>query len=141
MAKRYFLLLSFIMIHGFAHADLDQHDEQGLRDTQQFLKTPKDREEFLKTDPKARSVDKKVESLSGSSKNKEEIYGIAADVFEKIVRETNGDTQKMQKLLEEAQANPEKFYQKYFDDNAKARVRGVATDIERHQPSRVGSPK
>jgi hypothetical protein len=36
----------------------------------------------------------------------------------------------MQQILQEAQTNPQKFYEKYFDENAKARVRGVASDID-----------
>jgi Skp family chaperone for outer membrane proteins len=125
------LLLCLALIHASAFAQLDPHEQQGLKDTQEFLKNSKERQEWVdKKGGKAKEVDNKVEALAGSKENKEEIYGIAAQVMEKIANETKGDPEAMQKLLLEAQTNPQAFYNKYFDDKAKARVRGVATDIE-----------
>jgi hypothetical protein len=126
------LLLCLALIHLSAHAELDQHQQQGLKDTKEFLKNKDERQKWIdEKGGKAKEVDNKVEALGGSKENKEEIYGIAAEVMEKIALETNGDPEKMQKLLQEAQGNPKAFYEKYFDDKSKARVRGVATDIER----------
>ncbi len=133
-------LLFFIAFTCTAHAQLDTHQRQGLDDTKTLLKDKKQRDDFIKTDKKAQEVDAKVDALAGSSKNKEEIYGISAEVMEKLTVETGGDPAKMQKILDEAMKNPEAFYNKYFDDKAKARVRGVATDIEKNgkpsQPSK-----
>ncbi len=126
------LLLSLVLVHtAAAHAQLDTHQQQGLKDTKEFLKTPDERRKFIDKNAKAKDVDNKVDALAGSKENKEEIYGIAAEVMEKIAIETKGDPQAMQKLLQEAQGNPRAFYEKYFDDKSKARVRGVAADIEK----------
>lgn len=114
------------------YAQLDQHQRKGLDDTKTLLKDQRQRDEFIKTDKKAQEVDAKVDALAGSSKNKEEIYGISADVMEKLTVETNGDPEKMQKILNEAMKNPQAFYNKYFDEKSKARVRGVANDIQKN---------
>ena len=125
------LLLSLVLVHTVAYAQLDSHQQQGLKDTKEFLKNSEERQKFVDKNLKAKDVDNKVDALAGSKENKEEIYGIAAEVMEKIAIETNGDPQAMQKLLQEAQGNPRAFYEKYFDDKSKARVRGVAADIEK----------
>jgi hypothetical protein len=120
-----------ILNHSFALAqDLGAHESQGLKDTKTFLHSPEQRKEFINKDKAAKEIDDKVSALAGSSKNKEELYGISSEVLEKLVQETKGDPQKMQQILQEAQTNPQKFYEKYFDENAKARVRGVASDID-----------
>ncbi len=126
------ILIILFAISFSAHAQLDQHQRQGLEDTKTLLKDKKQRDDFIKTEKKAQEVDAKVDALAGTSKNKEEIYGISAEVMEKLTVETGGDPAKMQKILDEAMRNPEAFYNKYFDDKAKARVRGVATDIEKN---------
>ncbi len=111
--------------------DLDVHEQQGLKDTQRLLTTPKERDAAIRNDPKAKETDDKVEALTGSGQNKEEIYGIASKVMEKITLESNGDARKMQELLMEAQRNPEAFYNKYFGSAEKERVRALANDIDK----------
>lgn len=132
------LLASLILIQLSAHADLDNHEQQGLKDTKQLLTNPKERNEIIKTDKTASEVDKKVEALTGSGKDKEELYGIASEVMEKIAIESKGDSQKMQQLLLEAQANPQKFYEKYFSAAQKTRVKNLASEIEKKQTPSAG---
>lgn len=114
-----------------AFAQLDKDQEQGLKDTKEFLKNSKERQDWINKNAPAKDVDNKVESLAGSKQNKDEIYGIAADVMDKLTRDAKGDPAAMQKILDEAQGNPEAFYNKYFDEASKQRVRGVANDIEK----------
>lgn len=125
------LLLSFVLIHAHASAELDQYEQKGLQDTQQMLKSPHLRKEAIKGSKEAQAVDQKVEALAGSGRNKEEIYDIASQVMETIAVESKGDPDKMQKLLMEAQANPQAFYNKYFTAEQKAKVRNLANDIEK----------
>ncbi|MGE4131492.1 MAG: hypothetical protein AB7F86_07620 [Bdellovibrionales bacterium] len=125
------VLILLTLIHVSAWAQMDEHQTKALQQTQDLLKSPEEREKFLKEDQKAREVDNKVNALVGGSGQKEAIYGVAADIMAKITAETNGDTAKMQKLLEEAQSNPEAFYQKYFDASQKSKVRDIATEIEK----------
>ena len=132
------LLVSLILIQLSAHADMDEHEQQGLKDTKQLLTNPKERAEIIKGDKTATEVDKKVEALTGSGNNKEELYGIASEVMEKIAVESKGDSQKMQQLLMEAQANPQKFYDKYFSAAQKTRVKNLASEIEKKQSPSAG---
>lgn len=126
--KALILCLALIQV---SNAQLGPHETQGLKDTKEFLVNPKDRQQYVDKDPKAKDVDMKVESLAGSKENKEAIYGIAADVMEKLTHETKGDPALMQKILQEAQTNPTAFYEKYFDEKSRQKVRGVAADIEK----------
>ena len=96
-----------------------------------MLTNPAERNAAIKSDKKALEVDQKVEALTGSGKNKEEIYDIASKVMEAITVESKGDPEKMQQLLMEAQSNPQAFYNKYFSESDKARVRSLAQDIEK----------
>ncbi len=134
------LLITFLILIplGASADDLSEHDSKALQDTKSFLKDRSSRDAFIKNDKKAKDVDAKVEALAGSGQTKEEIYGLAAEVLERIVAETKGDPQKMQQLLLEAEQNPQQFYQKYMNDRQKAKVREIATDIEKS--GRINQP-
>lgn len=134
------LLASLILIHLSAHAQVDENQQQGLQDTKQMLVNPKARNEAIRKDKKAQDVDQKVEALTGNGKGKEELYGIASEVLEKIALEAKGDPEKMQKILMEAQADPEGFYKKYFGAEQKQRVKGLASEIEKKKTP-APSPK
>jgi hypothetical protein len=123
----YFLILMHLAP---AAAELDVHQQQGLSDTKALLKSSSERNAFIKTDKNAKAADDKVEALTGKGANKDEVYGISAEVMDKLTKSTNGDPAKMQEILGEAAKDPEAFYNKYFDDSAKARVRGVAGKIQ-----------
>ena len=125
------LCLSLIHLSAFA-GDLDAHSKKGLEDTQKMLRSKSERQKAIKGDKQAEDVDAKVNALAGSEKNKEEIYDISAGVMEKVAAEAKGDPEKMQILLQEAQANPQKFFEKYFSEEQRARVRGIAQDIEKN---------
>ncbi len=125
-------LLCLTLIHFAAAADMDFHQQKGLEDTQKMLKSPQLRKEAIKKDKHAQEIDSKVDALAGSSKNKEEIYDLASQVMEKVTQEAGGDPEKMEKLLLEAQSNPQAFFEKYFSAEQKKRVRGVAQDIEKN---------
>ncbi|MGE0528224.1 MAG: hypothetical protein AB7P49_14235 [Bdellovibrionales bacterium] len=95
----------------------------------------------MKESKPAQDVDAKVEDLAGSGQEKEEIYGIAAEVMDKLTRETKGDPEAMQRLLLEAQKNPHGFYEKMFDGTQKTKLRNVAEKIEKKNAPSPGAPK
>ena len=128
------IILCLIVSHvGLIHAELDQAQQKGLEDTKALLNSASQRNEFIKTDKNAQAADAKVEQLTGSGANKDAVYGISADVMDKLTKSTNGDPAKMQEILSDAMKNPEGFYNQYFDDSSKAKVRGVAGKI--NQPA------
>ncbi len=61
---------------------------------------------------KGREAMNKVEQLGGSAEVNDEIFNLAADIFGSLTKEANGDPQKVKKILEEAQRNPEEFAKK-----------------------------
>lgn len=131
------LLLLICVLSSSARADLDSSQKEGLKKTQDLLTNSKERDKALANDPKAKDIDAKAGALAGSSANKEEMYSISSELIEKIVKQTDGDPAKMQQLLNEAQKDPKAFYEKYFDDGQKSRVRNLATKIE---GNKVGVP-
>ena len=129
-----YLLPILILIQIPAYAKLDGPQTEALQQTKHLLKNPSARQKAADRDPKAKDADNKVSALAGSTENKEEIYDLASQLMEKIVKETNGDPEKMQKLMLEAQSNPEAFYKKYFNKDQQAKVRGIATKITADSP-------
>lgn len=129
-----YLLPLLILIHVTAYAKLDAPQTEALQQTKDLLKDPSARQKAINKDPKAKDADDKVSALAGSSENKEEIYELASQLMEKIAQETNGDPDKMQKLMLEAQTNPQAFYNKYFNKDQKTKVRGIANKITADSP-------
>lgn len=121
--------LILILIASQVQAELDQYDQKALQQTQELLKNPSERNKAIANDKAAKDIDAKTGSLAGSAEKKEEIYSIAAQVMEKITKDANGDPEKMKKLLQEAQSNPEAFYNK-FDSSQKSQIQNLAGKIE-----------
>ena len=111
------LLMIAALLPCFAFAQLDKDSQKGLEDTKALLKNSTERQKAIDKDPKAKDVDNKVNALTGNSGTKEDVYGIASEVFEKVAEEAKGDPNKMQQLMLEAQQNPQKFYEKYFTES------------------------
>lgn len=129
------LILVLILMHGLAYADMDANSKEALQKTKDVLTNKSAREEAVKKDPRAADADAKAGALAGSEENKDKMYAIAAQVMEKIVAEANGNPEKMQQLLLEAQSNPQKFYQKYFTPAQKKQVQRLANKIQKDAPA------
>jgi hypothetical protein len=83
---------------------------EATKSTQELLTNKKAREEAIKSDSSAKSVDQHVEALGGTSENKEEMYAIAAQYMADLVQKTNGDPVKMQEMLAQFQKDPASFF-------------------------------
>jgi hypothetical protein len=118
------LTISPLSVH--AQEDLDAHQQKGLQDTTNLLKSKSERDAFIRKSKNAKEADDKAGAIAGSSEGKEEIYDMSSQIFEKITQESKGDPAKMQQLLEDAQKNPEAFYNKYFTSEQKARLKKIA---------------
>ena len=129
------LLIYIVTVSSSAVAELDSSQTEALTNTQKLLRNTKERNKVIAADPKAQEADAKAGALAGSNQNKEEMYDISAELMEKIANDANGDPQKMQDLLKESQKDPQAFYEKYFSDAQKARVRGLANKMEGQRPS------
>jgi len=85
---------------------LDAASAEALSKTQEVLRDPDARGKFLREAPaQAAQVDRGVESMvGGDAAKKEEVYDLAADVFQDLVRQSGGDPAKMSEILQKASA-------------------------------------
>lgn len=109
------LTLVINLVQTPASADeLDEASQDALKKTIELMNSPGLRETVLK-DNKARAADRAAGLISGGNEDiKNDIYSLSSIVFERIVRESKGDTQKMNQLLMDAQRDPASFAVKFF---------------------------
>lgn len=80
-----------------------------LQQTLELLSNPKSRSEAIKKDSNAAGVDNHVQAVAGSSENAEEMYRLAAEIFQEVVKKSGGDPQKMIEAMEKAKSDPAAF--------------------------------
>ena len=113
---------------------LDQASEDALKDTKKLLTTPAERAKAIKGNQQAEEANRKAESIGGSPQNTQQIYNISADVFDKMIRDSGGDSTKVQEQLLKAQGNPEAFF-KNLSPEQRAAIEKLAKDIATRQSS------
>lgn len=96
----------------FAQSGLSAVDQDALQKTLELLNDKKQREEAIQKDDKAQKADSFAKKVGGSKTD--EIYAIAAKVFEKLVIKYNGDVDKMKEAIGKAQSDPESFANEEF---------------------------
>lgn len=106
-------------------ADLDKSSQEALDKTQALLRDPTQRNAAIQGNKDANRNQQGLESLLGAG-NTGGAYDLSAEVFEKLVKECNGDIVCLQMKVEEAQKSPESFAKKYFDANQQARLKQMA---------------
>ena len=88
---------------------LDAASAEALATTLRMLADPEARGRILATDPAAAAIDKQVQGMAGSSALAQEVYGIAAEVFADLARNSGGDPRRMSEALERAKSDPAGF--------------------------------
>ena len=88
---------------------LDPASADALATTLRMLADPAARGRIIATDPTAAEVDRQVQGMAGSSTLAQEVYGIAADVFADLARNSKGDPRAMSEALERAKTDPAGF--------------------------------
>ncbi|MBI2607108.1 MAG: hypothetical protein HYW49_13620 [Deltaproteobacteria bacterium] len=124
----FFFLLHTTVARAQQERGLDPASQEALLKTQQLMRDAKLRQSAVGSDPKAKDMDSKVRDFAGSDENTQEIYSLGADVMENLVKESGGDPEKMQKLLDEAKKNPSAFAAR-FSPAQKAKLNAVAEKI------------
>lgn len=87
--------------------------EEALRLTQEMLKDPAQRQNQIDKSAEGKAADQKIKGVAGSAENEQAIYDLAADVFGSMSKETGGDPEKMQQLLNEGLKDPESFAKRF----------------------------
>lgn len=116
----------------------DKATQEALGQTQQLLRDKQQREKALQQNPQAMEQHKRVQQLTGSEKNTDAVYDISADIMDNLVKDANGDPQKMQELMQQAQKDPAAFYNKLTPEQ-KARIKALSEQIS-PQPQANSAP-
>jgi hypothetical protein len=120
------IILILCLVSNFGQAEnAKPTDDKALEQTQELLKDPNQRKEFIDKTPDAKKTNDDLKTLVGSDQNLEEAYKLAAELFGKITAEANGDPEKMKKLLEEAQKNPAAFANSWSPEQ-KEKLKSIA---------------
>ena len=114
--------------------DLSSEQEQALSGAVEELTDPAKRSENLKKDPKAAKSDEMVKEVGGEYS--EEIYGLAGEVMQSLVKKTQGDPDKMEQLLKDAEKNPEAFANTFTPDQKKA-LKELSKKIEKSKQNKL----
>ncbi len=88
---------------------LDPSSAAALSTTLRMLADPAARSQIIATDPTAAEVDRQVQGMAGSAALAQEVYGLAADVFADLARNSNGDPRAMSEALDRAKSDPAGF--------------------------------
>jgi len=92
-----------------AHSQpLDPAAANALATTLRMLADPASRSQIIATDPAAAEIDKQVQGMAGSALV-QEVYGLAAEVFADLARNSGGDPKRMTEALEKAKSDPAGF--------------------------------
>ena len=87
---------------------LDPAAANALATTLRMLADPASRGQIIATDPAAAEIDKQVQGMAGSALA-QEVYGLAAEVFADLARNSGGDPKRMNEALEQAKSDPAGF--------------------------------
>jgi hypothetical protein len=99
------LALSATVAHPQA---LDPAAASALATTLRMLADPAQRGHIIASDPAAAAIDKQVQGMAGSALA-QEVYGLAAEVFADLARNSGGDPKRMTEALEQAKSDPAGF--------------------------------
>lgn len=111
---------------------MDSTTRSALEQTQKILRDPSARGKVLDSDPSARKNDSNLLQITGGGANQQEIYEIAAIIFEGLLSETSGDPAEVEKIMSEAQKDPTKFYEKLKPAD-QSRIKKLAEKIQASQ--------
>ncbi len=125
------LISSFLLLilSPSSWAQLSPSDAEALSNTTQLLKSQNQREAVIQKNPKAQEYVQKMQQMGMSEKQKAQTFAISADVFETLIKNQNGDSQAVQKLLLNAQKDPQAFY-KSLPPETQRQIQSLSTEVE-----------
>jgi hypothetical protein len=129
------IITCFMFICSAAYAELDSASQEALGQTKELLLDPKKRNEVTSKDPAAKKADDYAKSVGGE--HTEKIYGLAAKVFEKLVIKYNGDSKKIEEVLNKASKDPAGFASSEFSEDELKALRELASQL----PTPTSGPK
>ncbi len=107
---------------------LDAASAEALAATLRMLTDPSQRAGAIAGNSDAGAIDQKIRGLTGSDPLTEELYGLAAQIFDDLSQGQGGDVGKMLGALEQGQQDPAAFAA-MLSPATLARLRELATKI------------
>jgi hypothetical protein len=133
MAKAIFVFLISFSFHTLAD-ELDAASSEALNKTKQLMNSPDERQAYIKDHADAQAADKKVNDVTGGdSKTKDQMYNTAGDIYDDMVKKTGGDSIKQKQFLDEANKDPEAFYNGLTPDQQN-QIRDLAGKMQQNNP-------
>ena len=123
-----FLTVVFLFHVKTVHSEtLTAEQQKALNGAIEELTNPEKRSAAIKNSPKAIQSDQMVKQVGGE--HSEEIYQLAAKVMESLAAQAEGDPDKMDKILEKAQKDPEAFA-KTFSPEQRKMLNDISKKVE-----------
>ena len=91
-----------------------------------MLTDPAARAAAISGDPQAAAADRQAQSLTGSAAATQELYAVAAAIFEELARGSGGDVAKISDALERGRTDPAGFAA-LLSPSTLERLRALAT--------------
>lgn len=111
--------------------DLSSQDKEALQQTQEFLKNSKERSQYVNQNKDAKKADDMVTQLfGGDAAASEEVYALAAEVMANVVKDANGDVDKMQAAMKKFATDPSSFAASWTPEQ-KAKLSKLAEKVKR----------
>lgn len=88
---------------------LDPASQEALAATLRLLRDPALRGPAISGSPQAAGIDSQLQSLTGSPQLTQEVYELAAEIFNDLARNSGGDAGRMSQALEDARRDPAAF--------------------------------
>jgi hypothetical protein len=87
----------------------DPASQEALAATLRLLRDPALRGPAISGSPQAAGIDSQLQSLTGSPHLTQEVYELAAEIFNDLARNSGGDAGRMSQALEDARRDPAGF--------------------------------
>lgn len=120
-------------------ADDSEETNEAVLSTERMLRDPAQRNEVIKNSDNAKRANDSALSIAGSEENLEKMYDISAQLLPMLNKEGGGDPKLMMKILEDAQRNPEAFYNR-MPALVKKQITELAKSKEAQGKTQLKSP-
>jgi hypothetical protein len=108
----------------------DAASQEAMAKTLELLRNPALRAGAVSQTPEGRSADQQLDALSGSPEISQEIYELSAEIFQDLVRSSDGDSLAMLAELEKAKSDPKAFAAR-LSPATREKLRSIAGKIDK----------
>lgn len=134
--RRFLISSLFFTIPAWATDSIDSASVDALLNTLQTLTIPTQREKAVQENSNAQLADKQVKSLAGSQANTQQVYELAAEIFQTLVEKSKGDPLAALAQLQNAKDDPKAFMES-LTPAQKAKLKSISQKIQ--FPQKQGS--